>query len=208
MRPGLHRINNLLTQKERNPMSIRCNRSLSTVAIVAGIFSGMFAASPLQAQEWEWTAVPYVWASDMSLDVKVDGDEVLGSDLDFSDLLDKLDLALQLHFEGRRGRGGFFVDVTYLETSDRSTTPPRAILPGGAQLDTDAETLLVEGAGHVVLAIGVQSHDDVSHGFRVRRSRRRNDPHGAGGGLPPPRAGCVERHGRRHPQLAQWTADE
>lgn len=126
----------------------------------------LLGAASGQAQEWEWTAVPYIWASDVSVDVSVDDDEVLENDLGFDDLLDKLDFAVQAHFEGRRRRAGFFIDLTYLETSDSFTSQPRVVLPGGSNVDTNVETLLVEGGGFYRLS-GDQMGLDLIAGVRV-----------------------------------------
>ena len=58
------------------------------------------------AQDREWIVVPYLWGADTSVDVLVRNDPAFGGDLDFSDLVDKLDVALQLHVETRRNHFG------------------------------------------------------------------------------------------------------
>lgn len=105
------------------------------------------ATNEAVAGEWEWTLAPYLWGSDISLDVRVNDEEVIGSDLEFSDLLDKLDFAAQVHFEGRRDKLGFFVDLTTLSTSDSLTTAARPPLPGGTLIETGTDMLLIETAG-------------------------------------------------------------
>jgi hypothetical protein len=79
--------------------------------------------------------------------VTVNDEPVIGADVGFSDLLDKLDFAAQGHFEGRRGKAGFLLDLTYLSLSDSGTTGPRPPLPGGTTVDTDVDTTLFEAAG-------------------------------------------------------------
>ena len=105
------------------------------------------AANPAQAEEWEWMLVPYLWGEDTSLDVSINDEPVIGGDLSFSDLLDKLDFAFQLHFEGRRGKAGFFADFTTLSLSDSKLTEGRPLLPDGTQIDTEIDVILFEAAG-------------------------------------------------------------
>lgn len=94
-------------------------------------------ASPARAADWEWTLAPYLWAPDIALDVTVNGEPVIGGDLAFGDLLDKLDMAALAHFEGRRGKGGFFFDLVYMDLGDTQTTVARPPLPGGTTVTSD-----------------------------------------------------------------------
>ena len=119
------------------------------VAIALGALTLALGAvtSPAQAEDWEWMLVPYLWAEDTSLDVSINDEPVIGGDLSFSDLLDKLDFAFQLHFEGRRGKAGFFADFTTMSTSDTQIRDGGILLPDGTQLDTSNDTILFEAAG-------------------------------------------------------------
>ncbi|MCI0407757.1 MAG: hypothetical protein L0191_04185 [Acidobacteria bacterium] len=99
------------------------------------------------AEKWEWDITPYLWASGVRLDVSVDGDPVLGADASFSELLDDLDVAGMLHFEGRHGKAGFFTDAIFISLSDdqtRSADPP---LPGDTQTDAELELGIYEAGG-------------------------------------------------------------
>jgi len=71
------------------------------------------AAEPLK-----WSVTPYIWATDISGDLKVDGDPTGGVEIDFNDLLDTTDASFQIVVEAGRGRWSGFADVTYLKTSD------------------------------------------------------------------------------------------
>lgn len=105
------------------------------------------SAESAVAQEWEWVVAPYVWASDTSVDVFVNNEPVFGADLSFSDLIDKIDMALQLHVEGRRDKFGFFLDLTYLDLGETTTTPANPPLPGDTVIDTDIELTMIEAGG-------------------------------------------------------------
>ena len=121
------------------------NRKFTATTAVAIFAIG--ASSQAHAKEWDWALVPYLWGSDVSADVFINDEPVIGGDLEFSDILDKLDMALQLHFEGRRGKGGLFFDLTYLDTSDSSVREANPPLPGGTEVRGDTTLFFVEAGG-------------------------------------------------------------
>ena len=98
-------------------------------------------ASAEAADEWEWTLIPYFWLADIGVDVAINGEPGLGIDIKATDLIDKVDLVLQAHFEGRRGRGGFFTDLIYMELSDT------LVMPDGVSIDADFSQTLFEAGG-------------------------------------------------------------
>jgi hypothetical protein len=121
--------------------------------------------SPAPAADWEWTIAPYLWASDISLDVSAN-DQSLGGELGFGDLLDKLDFAFLGHVEGRRGRGGFFFDLIYMDLGDTQTTVARPPLPGGTEVKSDVKQTMFEVGGFFRPSGG--SHGlDLLYGVRV-----------------------------------------
>lgn len=127
-------------------------------------FSGV--TTPVQAAEWEWILTAYLWGSDTSVDVFVSDEPVFGGDLEFSDLLDKLEFGAQRHFEGRRGKGGFFLDTTFLNTADSQIIEAQPPLPGGTEVRTDAKLILVEAGGFI--RPGGDAHGfDLLFGVRV-----------------------------------------
>ena len=126
---------------------MRTDKTTSLYALgLAVCYLGAPAESAV-AQEWEWAVAPYVWASDTSVDVFVNNDPVFGADLSFSDLLDTLDMGFQLHVEGRRDKFGFFLDLTYLDVGETTTTPANPPLTGGTVIDTDIDLTMIEAGG-------------------------------------------------------------
>jgi hypothetical protein len=80
------------------------------------------AAEPAPApraanDEWHFTLAPYLWAMSMRVEAG-DGSASSTSEACFLDLLNSLDGAAQLRFEGIKDRWGFFLDGTYLTLSD------------------------------------------------------------------------------------------
>lgn len=103
--------------------------------------------NPADAQDREWIVAPYLWGADTSLDVLVRDDPVFGGDLDFSDLVDKLDLALQLHVETRKDTFGVLFDLTYLETSDSLGIDATPSLPANTTVSTGTDMMMWETGG-------------------------------------------------------------
>ena len=87
----------------------------------------------------KWSIIPYIWASDTSLDFSLDGSPVGGADLSFNDILDTLDEAFLIHVEGGKGNWSGFVDFFYLSTSDSEVLPI-------VQIDSDSELVVVDAA--------------------------------------------------------------
>ncbi len=76
--------------------------------------------------KWHFTVAPYLWMAAMNGKLGVRG-QTADIDIPFSDILDNLDMAGQLHVEGWRDKFGFFVDATYM----------KIVVRGDAQLEQD-----------------------------------------------------------------------
>jgi hypothetical protein len=131
-------------------------------------------ATVARAADWEWIVAPYVWGSDISLDVTANNEPVLDGDLDFSDLLDKIDFAAMVHFEGSSGKAGFYVDVLALSTSDDQKISANPPLPGGTEVSSDVDTEIYEAGGFYRLLSGDQIFD-VLLGARLIEFDQKND---------------------------------
>jgi hypothetical protein len=90
-------------------------------AIVIAVSVAAVATVADAGERWQWSVTPYIWATDISEDLIVDGAVVGGGDTDFNDLVDKIDASIQLHFEGIGDRWGVFADVSAVEISDSET---------------------------------------------------------------------------------------
>jgi hypothetical protein len=92
----------------------------------------IIASGPVRAQGWDWTVAPYLWASDVKMDLSINGNQLIGGDASFKDLLDKTDSVFMGHFEGRNGNWGLYADTIYLDLGDSKTM---SVGPGGPILD-------------------------------------------------------------------------
>jgi len=88
-----------------------------------------------------WSITPYIWASETKFDLKADGTPIDSDTVSFNDLVDVTDASFQIVVEGGRSAGNWsaFVDLTYLETSDKISTGP-------VQIKTESEQLYVDVA--------------------------------------------------------------
>ena len=141
---------------------MRTNRTTSFLAFIGSLV----AASPTDAQEREWIVAPYLWGADTSLDVLIRDDPALGGDLSFSDLVDKLDFALQLRVETRKDSFGLLFDLTYLDTGDSFESEANPPLPASTTVSTDATMTMIE-AGGFYRPSGESDGLDVLFGLRV-----------------------------------------
>ncbi len=87
----------------------------------------------------QWSITPYIWASDTSMDFSLNGSPVGGADLSFSDIVDVLDEAFQIHVEGGKGNWSGFVDFFFLSVSDSEVLPI-------VQIDSDSEQVVLDVA--------------------------------------------------------------
>jgi hypothetical protein len=81
-----------------------------------------FASHAESIDEWEWMVAPYVWAASIGTDLDT-GIPPTDSDSNFSDIIDKIDGAFQVHAEGQGERFGVFTDFTYLGLEDSKNFP-------------------------------------------------------------------------------------
>jgi len=121
--------------------------------VLGGLF---FCQTAIADNGWRWTVTPYLWGSDIDYDARVN-DRRVGGSVSFSDLVDTLEGALQVHVEGHSpGPWGVFGDLTYISLSDTITTP------AGARVDTAADVALIEVGGVYSATEGI----DVLFGVR------------------------------------------
>jgi len=138
---------------------------LAGLVVTAG-FVFLWSRDAQAAEKWEWDITPYLWASSVHADLSLDGDPVLGADIKFKDLVDKVDLAGMVHFEGRRGKFGFFTDAIFISLTDEQTHSANPPVPGGTETDADVDLGMYEAGGFYRLKNAVTGLD-ILYGIRV-----------------------------------------
>ena len=87
--------------------------------------TGVYAqnASPGESK-WEFELIPYLWMSNISGDVTIEGSSSHAK-LKFGDIFSDLQFGGQVHLEARKDRWGLFLDTTYLnlKTEEWTTDP-------------------------------------------------------------------------------------
>ena len=113
--------------------------SLAMIGAVA-VFLAAAAGGADAADQWRWSITPYMWATDISEDLILDGKVVGGGDTEFKDLADKIVTSMQLHFEGSKDRWGLFADVSHVDLRDSQSGEL-----GFGRLDVDIKETVTEG---------------------------------------------------------------
>ena len=113
-------------------MGRRCGGAAVAIAVLLALPElfgipgcGIAAAQTVSAQrEWRWSITPYAWGSSINADVTFPGGQQVGGEVQFGNLVDKIDYGAMVHFEGQRGSWGMLVDVTYMKLGDDATRGP------------------------------------------------------------------------------------
>ena len=145
------------------------------------------ACGNANADEWQWSVTPYVWATDVGFDVTVNDRELVDATIPFEDLLQDLDTAVMIRAEAMRGEHGIAADLFDVVLADES----RASLPGGSgdELSVDAEIgMTIFDLAGVYDAGGDGRGLSVLYGARVINQREDVDAAVTRGGGPGPRA--------------------
>ena len=121
------------------------------ITLLAMTFVVALGLTPQQsyAEGLDWTIAPYLWASDVSMDLSINGDPALGVDAAFNDLVDKLDMAFMGHIEASSGSFGGFFDVIYIDLSDDQVINlgPSGPILGDLDIDMDLSLNIYELGG-------------------------------------------------------------
>ena len=117
------------------------SRKLKVCSVLAGLVLGSSTASLSAAEgEWDWSIALYAWMSGIDSTLSVNGRDIGGIDMSFSDVVDKLDATLMLHGEGFRDHWGFFAHYLYLDISDEKKGD-------GGTIDSSLSSRIFELAG-------------------------------------------------------------
>lgn len=95
---------------------------LTAALCLAGTATTAHAAD---GEGWDWMVAPYGWAATIGTDLNTTRPPWAdpSTDTSFSDIVDKLDGAFQIHVEGQGDRFGVFADFTYLGLADEKDRP-------------------------------------------------------------------------------------
>jgi len=117
------------------------------IAMVIGA-AAFATALPATAEEWNWSLTPYIWATDVGVNVAISDKVLVDETIPFDDLLDDLDAAFMVRAEGWHGNFGFAIDLFSVGLADDDQRFP---LPGGngdeIVLDTKTDMTILDIVG-------------------------------------------------------------
>lgn len=97
------------------------------LTVIAAMLISMLTTSVVFAQDdadtWEYSLAPYLWAVGLDGELVVKGVPV-EMDLDFDELLDEVAYAVQVHFEAKKGAWSFIVDPTIIKVDSEQKMGP------------------------------------------------------------------------------------
>lgn len=96
------------------------------------------ASGPAAAEEWDFSVTPYVWATDVGMNVSVRDRTLVDATIPFEDLLEDLESVVILRADAMRGAHGVAIDLFDVTVADDGARVP---LPDGSgdDLVLDAE---------------------------------------------------------------------
>ena len=153
--------------------------AIGCVLVLATALPGRAQALPSHAMDdrWHFALIPYFWAAGIDGSVSVRNLAEIPVHKSFSDVISDFDIGLLGHFEARKNRWGFAVDVLYLNLG--APVPEDAPLLGPLGVQADIRQLMTEGLSFYRVARGGRednpSHVDVLVGARYFEASARLD---------------------------------
>jgi len=90
-------------------------------------------------EEWQISWTPYIWAANLSADMDF-GRGPISADLDFHEIIDKLEGVYSHYLEFRKGRWGVANEIVYLNIADSMKNP----IPGITEADADLKQSIID----------------------------------------------------------------
>jgi len=100
-------------------------KAMQAAAVAAILVAACPQARAASDGGWEWMVAPYGWATSFGMDLRTAGPPPGGvdADVDFGNVIDKIDGVFQLHAEGQGENFGVLADFTYLGLAQGRTRP-------------------------------------------------------------------------------------
>lgn len=147
--------------------------ALPCSALLAGFAMGLIpaGASAAPGDPLQWSITPYIWATDTAVDVSFRDRDIGSGEISFGDLLDMMDSAFMIQAEAGKGHWSGFVDLTYLEISDRDKRPLLIVDSSSTQVFLDAALAFWPGGpGSNLSLYGGLRYTGLDDEFKFRRA--------------------------------------
>lgn len=122
-----------------------------------------------ETPEWRWNITPYVWATNLGVDVSLLDHQVVDETIEIDELVKDVDLTAQIHAEGQRGENGLMFDLFDVRMSpdDQTLTLPDPAATE-AFLSSEVSLTIFDAAG-IYDPNGDQKGFSLVYGTRVLR---------------------------------------
>ncbi len=120
-------------------MRIQETVTVAVMALILTLMSPTAYAQEKESDSWEFSLAPYIWAVGIKGDMVIKG-APLEVDVDFDELFDEVDFAMELHFEARKGDWVFIADPTIIRVETEAQLGPATV---DVEMDYDLADFLV-----------------------------------------------------------------
>lgn len=128
-------------------MHSRDTTSAARLALAALTLTSLGGVSLAQGERWRTTVTPYLWATDVGVDVELDGGSIVDATIPVEDLLEDVDVTFQGHVELMRGAHGLALEVFHVAMSDSASGFDLPQGAGTGSLDWSMDLTLADVAG-------------------------------------------------------------
>jgi hypothetical protein len=149
--------------------SSRSFRRTAAPALLATLLLG--SAVSANASDWSWSVTPYVWATDIGVDVTLDDRTVVDKEIAFEDLLEDVDAVAQVHVEAQRGAHGVMFDIFDVRLSDDDSHIELPNPPGGEAILSSESGMTILELGGIYDPRGDQQGFSLLYGTRILQQR-------------------------------------
>lgn len=108
----------------------------SLAAVALAIAFPFVAKAETPSSEWTWSVTPYVWATDVGVDVTIGDSQVIDETITVDELMEDVETIAQVRVEAQTGAHGFFVDLFDVNLADDAQT---ILLPSGGSSTLEPE---------------------------------------------------------------------
>ena len=149
--------------------SSRSFRRTAAPALLATLLLG--AAASANASDWTWSVTPYVWATDIGVDVTIDDRQIVDETIAVEDLLEDIDAIGQIHVEAQRGAHGVMFDIFDVRLSDDDSHIALPNPPGGEAILSSETGMTILELGGIYDPRGDQQGFSLLYGTRILQQR-------------------------------------
>jgi hypothetical protein len=122
------------------------------------LFGPVGASAQTQSSQWSFTITPYLWAPSINGTLKYSVPSGGGGspevELGLEDVLERLNMALMISGEARKGRWSVFTDFIYLDLSNQESSV-KSVNFGGSTVSSSANVSTDSSLTGAVWALGV-----------------------------------------------------